>query len=74
MTAATFHTPTAFPESRSASTRGLLASIFDAIIEARMRRAAREIAYRRHLLSEDMLKKYGYTATLTNDSAYPFTR
>jgi hypothetical protein len=28
----------------------------------------------RHLVPEDLLKKYGYTATLNDDSKLPFTR
>jgi len=45
-----------------------------AVAEARMRQAVRELAMHRHLVPEDLLKKYGYTATLADDSAYPFTR
>jgi hypothetical protein len=74
MTAATFHAPTAFAEASSATKRSLLARFFDAIAEARMRQAMREIARHRHLVPEDLLRKYGYTATLADDSAYPFTR
>ena len=74
MTAATFHAPTAFPESRAAPKRGLLARFFDAMAEARMRQAIRELAMHRNLVPEDLLKKYGYTATLRDDRAYPFTR
>ena len=74
MTAATFHAPTAFPESRAAPKRGLLARFFNAMAEARMRQAIRELAMHRNLVPEDLLKKYGYTATLRDDSAYPFTR
>ena len=74
MTAATFHTPTALPATRAASKRGLLARFFDAMAEARMRQAVRELAMHRDLVPEDLLKKYGYTATLADDSAYPFTR
>ena len=74
MTAATFHAPTAFPEAPATAKRSLLVRFFDAILEARMRQAMREIAHHRHLVPEDLLKKYGYTATLADDSAYPFTR
>ena len=72
MTAATFHA--SFAEERTARKRGLLARFFDAMAEARMRQAVRELAMHRNLVPEDLLKKYGYTATLQNDSAYPFTR
>ena len=74
MTAATFHTPTAFPESRAAPKRGLLMRWFDAMAEARMRQAVRELAMHRDLVPEDLLKKYGYTATLADDGTFPFTR
>ena len=74
MTAATFHAPTAFPEARPEPKRSLLVRFFDAMAEARMRQAVRELAMHRHLVPEDLLKKYGYTATLADDSAYPFTR
>jgi len=74
MTAAIFHTPTAFPAIDPAPKRSLLARFFDAMAEARMRQAVRELAMHRNLVPEDLLKKYGYTATLQDDSAYPFTR
>ena len=74
MTAATFHAPTALPETRPAAKRSLLARFFDAVAEARMRQAVRELAMHRHLVPEDLLKKYGYTATLADDGAFPFTR
>jgi len=72
MTAATFHT--ALPEGRIGRKRGLLARFFDAMAEARMRQAVRELAMHRGLVPDDLLKKYGYAATLKDDSAYPFTR
>jgi hypothetical protein len=74
MTAATFHTPSAVPDARVAPKRGLLARFFDAMVEARMRRAVRELAMHRHLVPEDLLKKYGYTASASDDSGFPFTR
>ena len=74
MTAATFHTATALPEGRTERKPGFLARLFDAMAEARMRQAVRELAMHRSLVPEDLLKKYGYTATLQDNSAYPFTR
>jgi hypothetical protein len=74
MTAATFHTPTAFPQARHERKPGFFARLFDAMAEARMRQAMRELAMHRHLVPENLLKTYGYTATLLDDSAYPFTR
>ena len=74
MTTATLPLFTRLPATHSKPKKGLFARIFDAMVEARMRQAVREIANRPHLLPEDLLKKYGYAATLKNDSAYPFTR
>ncbi|MEA2873983.1 MAG: hypothetical protein QOH67_3959 [Hyphomicrobiales bacterium] len=79
MTVATFHTPSAAPEvpvERAPVERkpGLLARFFEAMAEARMRQAVRELARHPHLVPEDMLKKYGYTATVSDDGAFPFTR
>ena len=54
--------------------KSLLARAYHAFIEARMRAARREIAMRRHLIPEDMLKKAGYTVTVSDDAAYPFIR
>ena len=47
---------------------------YDAVVEARMRQALRELALHRHLIPEEVLKKAGYTATVSDDGAYPFTR
>ena len=74
MTAATFHTRTAFPETRNARKPGFWTRLFDAMVEARMRRAMREIEARQHLIPENLLKKNGYTATVNNDGRLPFTR
>ena len=72
MTAATFHSSLA--EEHTPRKRGLLARFFDAMAEARMRQAVRELAMHRGLVPDDLLKRYGYAATLKEDSAYPFTR
>jgi hypothetical protein len=74
MTAATFHTPTALAEPRPVQRRGFFARFFDAMAEARMRQAVRELAMHRALVPEDLLKKYGYTASLKDDNQLPFTR
>jgi hypothetical protein len=74
MTAATFHDRTTLPDSRAERKPGFFARLFDALAEARMRQAVRELAMHRHLVPEDLLKKYGYTATLNDDSKLPFTR
>jgi hypothetical protein len=54
--------------------KGLLARFYHALIEARMRRAAQEIAMHRHLMPDQLLKVSGDRATVTNDGALPFTR
>ena len=74
MAVATLRMPVSLPETGKASTKGLLARFYAAIVEARMRAAVRELAMHRHLIPEDVLQKTGYTATLSNDSAYPFTK
>ncbi len=74
MTAATFHARTAFPDTPAGRKPRFWARLFDAMAEARMRQAVRELAMHRDLVPEDLLKKYGYTATLKDDSRLPFTR
>jgi hypothetical protein len=74
MTTATLPLFSRLPAAQSRPKKGLFARMFDAMVEARMRQAVREIAHHRHLLPEDLLKKYGYEATLENDGAYPLTR
>ena len=74
MTAATFHTRSAIPEARSERRPGFFARFVDAMMEARLRAAIRELNRHRHLVPKDLLKKNGYTATLNDDSRFPFTR
>ena len=74
MTAATFHTRTAFPETRTKRKPGFWTRLFDAMVEARERRAMRDIEARGHLIPENLLKTSGYTATVNNDGSFPFTR
>jgi hypothetical protein len=74
MTAATFHTRTAFPDARTEPRPGFWARLFEAMADARLRAAVRELERHRHLVPEDLLKKYGYTGTLNDDSRFPFTR
>ena len=74
MTTATLRLSTPVSTGRAVPRRGFLARFYDAVIEARMRQAMRELAMHRHLIPDDMLKKAGYTATASNDSTYPFTR
>ena len=60
MTAATFHTPTVLPERRGEHKPGFWARLFDAMAEARIRQAVRELARHRDLVPEDLS---GNTAT-----------
>ena len=73
MTAAIFHTPTAFPV-RTERKPGFWTRLFDAMVEARTRRAMRAIEARQHLIPQNLLKKTGYLATVNNDRRLPFTR
>ena len=74
MSAATFHSRTAFPEVRTKAKPGFFARLLEAMMEARLRAAIRELNRHRALVPEDLLKKNGYTATLNDDSRFPFTR
>jgi len=74
MTTATLRVSTSLSEARTAPRKGLFARIYDALIEARMRRAMREIALHRHLVPDHILKSAGAQATPTKDGAVPSTR
>lgn len=74
MATATLRLSTPLTEARSKPGKSLFARFYDALIEARARQAMRELAMHRHLIPENIVKKAGYTATLTNDGAFPFTR
>ena len=54
--------PSAAPKA-IASRKGLLARFFDAMVEARMRQAMRELAMHRHLLPENSAEKTGSAFT-----------
>jgi hypothetical protein len=58
MTTATLRFSTPISVSRPAK-RNLLARWYDAVMEARMRQALREIAMRQHLVPEDIRKDLG---------------
>jgi hypothetical protein len=74
MTAATFHTGSAFPEARTEPRGGFWWRLYGALAEARMCAAMRELHRHRNLVPQDLLKKSGFKATLNDDSAFPFTR
>ena len=74
MTTATLRLSTPLAEARPAPAKGFFTRFFEAILEARMRSAMREIEHHRHLLPEHLLKGAGYRASANDDSALPFTR
>jgi hypothetical protein len=74
MTTATFTLGAPYSAAPARPKRGMLARFYDAMIEARMRQAMREIAMHRHLIPTDILKDAGYQATVTKDGSLPFTR
>lgn len=75
MATATLPLSTPLAAAPAAPRKGLLARFYDALIEARMRQAMREISLHRHLLvPQDEVKKAGYTATYANAGLLPFVR
>jgi hypothetical protein len=74
MTTATFTLRAPYSAAPAKPKRSLLTRFYDAMIEARMRQAMREIAMHRRLIPADILKEAGYQATVTKDGSLPFTR
>ena len=74
MTTATFRLSSPLPVARDAPAKGFFARFMDALVEARMRKAMREIEMYRHLIPADTLKSAGYDPTAANDASLPFTR
>ena len=75
MTTATLRLSTPISAAQHSAQGPARARFIDALVEARMRAAMREIAQRRHLIPEDLLKKAGYSATVVGrQPRYPFTR
>jgi|GEM_PF-1329595 len=66
------HSPLA--RAREKQGKGFFARFYNALIEARMRQAMRELAMHRHLIPHDAVDAAGYKATLTSDGVLPFTR
>ena len=54
--------------------KSLLRRCYDALIEARVRQAMREIAMHRHLVPDHILTSAGYEATPAGHGRLPFTR
>lgn len=69
MTTATLRISTPYPQARTApktaARKGIFARFYDALMEARMRQAVREIRMHQHLLPENVKKDLG---------ALPFVR
>lgn len=74
MTTATLPMTTPLAATRTEPRKSLFARFFDALIEARMRRAMREIEMYRHLIPEDHFKKAGYKTTVADAGLLPFVR
>jgi hypothetical protein len=74
MTTTTLHISAPLPVARTKARKGILARLFDAMTAARMRQAMRELERHRHLIPPHLLKSTGYTATVNDDSRFPFTR
>ena len=74
MTTVTLRLSGPLPAVRNAPAKGFFARFMDALIEARMRKAMREIEQYRHLTPSHLLKSSGYQATANDDGAFPFTR
>ena len=74
MTTATFHLSTPLGEARREPRRGMFARFYNALLEARMRQAMRELAMHQHLIPQDVVKEAGYVPTQTTDGVLPFVR
>ena len=73
MTTATLPFSTGLSATRP-TRKNVLRRVYDAVIEARMRRAMREIAMHRHLLPEELRERARPEGGLVNDRELPFTR
>ena len=54
--------------------KGFWARFFDALVEARMRQAEREIRMHLHLVPTDVLKQSGYAANYKDAEKLPFVK
>jgi hypothetical protein len=59
MTTATLRLSSPISAAAGPAKKGLFTRIYNALMEARMRQAMREIAMRRHLVPEDIRKDLG---------------
>jgi hypothetical protein len=74
MASATIRLHSPLARAREKQGRGIFARFYAALIEARTRQAMRELALHRHLLPPGTLEEFSSKATVTDDSALPFTR
>ena len=56
------------------ATKGFWARVWDALIEARMRQAEREIRMHLYLVPESVLRESGYFANYKNADKLPFVK
>lgn len=77
MAAITYGTHAGLDKAATAKTaptsKGFLRRFFDAVVEARMKQAEREIAMHRHLLPEEF-EIAGHKVTFKNEDLLPFAR
>jgi hypothetical protein len=59
---------------RKTATKTIWARIWDALIEARMRQAEREIRMHIHLVPADVLRESGFYANYKNAEKLPFVK
>jgi hypothetical protein len=69
-------TPLAPGEAAAATAprKGLFKRFMEAMMEARMRQAMRELEMHQHLVPQDIVEETGYKVTQTTDGALPFVR
>ena len=59
---------------RNTATKTIWARLWDALIEARMRQAEREIRMHLHLIPADVLRDSGFVANYKNADKLPFVK
>lgn len=59
---------------RNAATKSIWARLWDALIEARMRQAEREIRMHLHLIPADVLRQSGLFANYKDANKLPFVK
>jgi len=62
------------PAKSATKTQGFWARMWDALVEARMRQAEREIRMHIHLVPADVLRESGFFANYKNAEKLPFMK